>query len=345
VFARKVDAERYVTSVEHSKMTGGYIDPAAGRVTLREWAEGWMASRVHLKPKTVASYESLLRSRVLPRWGDVPLARITHASVVGWVAEMRVGGLSAQRTRHAYHLLTAMLDAAVSDNRLPRNPAAGVKLPRLPRGEQRYLNHEQVAALADAAGEYRTVVLVLAYCGLRWGEAAGLRVRRVDLLRGRLTVAETVVEIHGRAVFGTPKTHQARSVPVPRFLREELARHLAGKSPDELVFTSPRGGVLRVGNFRRGCFDAAAKSIGLDGLTPHELRHTAASLAIRAGATVKGVQGMLGHASAAMTLDRYGHLFDDELDAVAERLDTAAGVSGVCPPAEVVELPTGTTTP
>jgi integrase len=298
-----------------------------------------MANRVHLKPKTIVSYESLLRSQVLPRWGAVPLARITHGAVTSWVAELRARGLSAHRTRQAYHLVKAMLDAAVADNRLARNPAAGVKLPRLVRGEQRYLTHEQVAALADAAGEYRTLVLVLAYCGLRWGEAAGLRVRRVDLLRGRLTVAETVMEVNGRVVFGTPKSHQARAVPIPRFLRDELARQLAGKSGDELVFTSPRGGVLRVGNFRRGCFDAAANRIGLEGLHPHELRHTAASLGIAAGATVKGVQGMLGHASAAMTLDRYGHLFDDELDAVAERLDTAAAVSSRCHKADVVEMP------
>ncbi len=103
--------------------------------------------------------------------------------------------------------------------------------------------------------------------------------------------------------------------------------------------------MLRGGSFRRSVFDAAARSVGLDGLVPHELRHTAASLAIAAGATVKGVQAMLGHASAAMTLDRYGHLFDDELDAVAERLDAAvkarsdaARVSRSCHGNEIVEL-------
>ena len=132
-FARKVDAERYLTTVEHSKMTGSYTDPAAGRLTVAEWANRWMASRVHLKAKTIASYESLLRSRVLPALcGDVPLQRLTNGSVVSWVADMRAGGLSAQRTRHAYHVLKAMLDAAVADNRLARNPAGGVKLPRLP---------------------------------------------------------------------------------------------------------------------------------------------------------------------------------------------------------------------
>jgi hypothetical protein len=130
--------------------------------------------------------------------------------------------------------------------------------------------------------------------------------------------------VNGHLVFGTPKTHQTRSVPVPAFLRDRLAVHCAGKTADEFVFTAARGGVLRVRNFRRGWFDTAARRVGRDGLVPHELRHSAASVAIASGASVKGVQSMLGHASATLTLDRYGHLFGDELDAVADRIDVAA---------------------
>ena len=110
---------------------------------------------------------------------------------------------------------------------------------------------------------------------------------------------------------------------VPRFLRDSLAEQLADKAPDDLVFASRAGTPLRVQNFRRDRFDRAAVEVGLAGLTPHELRHTAASLAITAGASIKGVQEMLGHASATLTLDRYGHLFGDELDAVADRLNAA----------------------
>jgi integrase len=112
-------------------------------------------------------------------------------------------------------------------------------------------------------------------------------------------------------------------VPVPRFLGDDLASVLAGKGSDDLVFPSQTGTPLRVQNFRRSQFDRAAAAAGLEGLVPHELRHTAASLAIASGASVKGVQSMLGHASAAMTLDRYGHLFGGELDAVADRMDAA----------------------
>ena len=124
-------------------------------------------------------------------------------------------------------------------------------------------------------------------------------------------------------VVGTTKNHQRRTVPVPRFLAQELAVVVDGKSPEDLVFIAPGGGVLRNTNFRPRFFDRAARAAGLEGLTPHELRHTAASLAVAAGANVKSVQQMLGHASAAMTLDVYAGLFGDDLDAVAVRLDAA----------------------
>lgn len=339
-FARKTDAERFLTGVESRLLDGSYVDPARSQMTLGEWAAPWMAGRAHLKASTLASYRSLLTTRLLPTWGAVPLMRITHSGVVAWMAAMR-GEVSASRTRQAYHLLTSMLDDAVRDQRLARNPAAGVDLPRLPMSDRRYLTHDEVSALADAAGQYRLLVLVLAYCGLRWGEAAALKVRRVDLMRGRIEVVEAVANVNGKMIFGPPKSHQRRSVPVPRFLREDLAAHLSGKGLDDLAFTSPEGSVLRVQNFRRRGFDRATASVGLDGLVPHELRHTAASLAIAAGASIKGVQAILGHASATLTLDRYGHLFPDELDSVAERLHVARThrvVPPVCPDAEIVDL-------
>ncbi|MGX5655522.1 tyrosine-type recombinase/integrase [Geodermatophilus nigrescens] len=322
-FGRKVDAQRWLDEQTVALVRGTFVHPELSRQTVGQWAETWFAGRSHLGPKTLASYRSLLRARVLPRWEHVPLGRVAHGDVVAWVAGMRAAGLSASRTRQAYHLLTSMLDAAVKDGRLARNAAAGVDLPRLPTTDRRYLTHGQLADLADHCGPHRLLVLVLGYTGLRWGEAAALRVRRVDLLRGRIEVAESVTEVEGHSVFGPPKSHARRWVPVPRFLRDDLVDHLASRAPEEFVFPSRTGGPLRVGNFRRDRFDRAAVTVGLAGLVPHELRHTAASLAIASGASIKGVQSMLGHASAAMTLDRYGHLFGDELDAVAERMDAA----------------------
>lgn len=211
-------------------------------------------------------------------------------------------------------MLSLALSAAVKDGRIVRNVAEGGPLPRVVRRPKRYLTHAQVATLADAAAPYQTLIRVLAYSGLRWGEASALRVHAVDVERRRLEVDQAHPEVGGKIVVGTTKNHQRRSVPIPRFLAAELSEHLAGKSPADLVFTSPEGGVLRNTNFRPRFFDPATERAGIPGLTPHELRRTAASLAIKAGANVKVVQQMLGHASAAMTLDVYAGLFSDNLD-------------------------------
>lgn len=140
------------------------------------------------------------------------------------------------------------------------------------------------------------LVLVLANTGLRWGDLAVLRTSRVDLLRWRIHIAESVTELSdGRLDWGLPKSHERRWVPVPRFLVDHLAEHVAGKAPGDLVFTSPKGAVLRVRGARRAWFDRAVTLAEVpEGFHPHELRHTAASLAVSAGANVKAVQRMLG---------------------------------------------------
>ncbi|MFG2007877.1 tyrosine-type recombinase/integrase [Micromonospora sp. NPDC048868] len=303
---------------------GEWVDPALSRVTVGDWAARWLANQVQLKPSTRQRYGSLLRRQVLPVWERVPLSAVTHADVGEWVRRMTQAGLAPSTVRQAHRVFSLLLALAVRDGRLTRNVAAGVRLPRVGHADKVFLTHVQVDELAAAAEPHGLIIRVLAYTGRWWGELAALRVRRVDLMKRRLLVAESVTEVNGRAVFGTPKTHQRRSVPLPRFLVEPIAAQIAGRSGDELVFTSPAGDVLRNNNFRRRVFDRAAESIGLAGLTPHGLRHTAASLAVAEGANVKAVQRMLGHASAAMTLDVYADLFEDDLDQVADRLDRAA---------------------
>ena len=194
---------------------------------------------------------------------------------------------------------------------------------------------------------YRLVVLFLAYTGVRFGEMAALRVGRVDLFKRRAIIAESVTPVQGQGmVWGTTKTHQRREVPIPRFLIDDLARHIAGKEAGDLVFAGIRGGeALRVSTFRKA-FRPAAEKIGMPDLYPHELRHTAASLAIASGADIKVVQQMLGHGSASMTLDTYGHLFENRLDEVADAMDLArtndrraAAAAGSALPAVAPVLP------
>ncbi|MDP9445008.1 MAG: site-specific integrase [Actinomycetota bacterium] len=133
------------------------------------------------------------------------------------------------------------------------------------------------------------MVLLLAYCGLRFGEAAALRVRNVDLMRGRIRVSQSVSEVNGQQVWGTPKSHHARSVAVPRFLRDLLTEQMAGKGPEDLLFASPDGSPLRHSNLLRRTWNRATRQVGLQALTPHDLRHTAASRAVDAGANVKAL--------------------------------------------------------
>ncbi|HEY3091129.1 MAG TPA: tyrosine-type recombinase/integrase [Jatrophihabitantaceae bacterium] len=341
-FPRKIDAERFLTGVESSKLVGSFIDPQLGRVTVGEWSQRWLAGQAHLKPTTRERYAGILREHITPRWSAVRLADVSHADVQAWLTELSARRQAAT-VRKVHRVLSRVLALAVRDGRLARNPAAGVNLPRVDEGERRYLTHEQVATLADACGPYRLVVLFLAYTGLRWGEMAALRVGRLELMRRRAEVAESVTPVRGVMTWGTPKGHERRSVPIPRFLVDGLAAHIAGKTPDEPVFTGERGGVLRAQVFQRAAFTAAAEAIGVPGLHPHELRHTAASLAIAAGANVKVVQTMLGHKSATMTLDLYGHLFPDQLDEVADALDSAraAAVAHLLPNGTVIRLAAG----
>ncbi len=320
-FDRKVDAEKWLAAMSVSKDRGEWVDPSLSVVRLSEWSAQWLAGQTHLKPSTRIRYASLLATHVVPTFGNVRLSELRHAAVQTWVSGLIDKGLAAATVRQAHRVLSLVLDLAVRDGRLPRNPAHGAKMPKAATPSKRYLSHDQVHALAEECGRYRTAVLTLAYCGLRFGELAGLRTSDVDLMRRRITVQRAVVDLGGKLILGTPKSHQEREVPVPKFLAELLAHELHGRTADDPAFPSPRGGFLRNYSFRRQWFDSAATAVGVDGLTPHELRHTAASLAIASGASVKVIQRMLGHASAAMTLDVYSHLFADDLDTVADRLN------------------------
>ncbi|MGI8867654.1 MAG: tyrosine-type recombinase/integrase [Mycobacteriales bacterium] len=330
-FDKRSDAERFLTSIEHAKLSGGYVDPALGRMTIGAYADLWIARQVQLRPSTRDRYATIIRTHIRPAFGQLPLTHLERSAVAAWVADLSAAGLAPPTVRHVHRVLHMIVQGAVRDSRIARNVCAGVPLPRGGERHKRFLDHGQVNALADAAGGARLPILVLAYCGIRFGELAALRVRSVDTLRRRLTIAESATEVAGRMVFGPPKSGRRRSVPIPRSLIEPLAVQCAGKDKDALVFTAPEGGVIYLRNWRRRVFDPAVRAAGLESLTPHELRHTAASLAVAAGASVKSVQRMLGHASAAMTLDVYAGLFDDDLDSVADRLDRAAADALVTP--------------
>ena len=225
--------------------------------------------------------------------------------------------------------MSAALDHAMRSGRIRANPARGLGLPRIQRRDYVFLTHDQVRDLAFETGPWRVLVLLLGYTGLRWGEATALRVCDVDLVRRRIDVRRAFSDVGGRIVLGTPKSHQSRTVPIPRFLACEISLALAGKDADDLVFTMPAGSMVRLSNWRRAAFLPARSRAGVSArFRIHDLRHTAASLMIQAGYPPKMLQEIMGHASITTTLDLYGHLYPGDMDRYAERLDSAADQAG-----------------
>jgi integrase len=324
-FRRKTDAQRWLDEQTSSLVQGTWIDPERSKTTVSEVADTWM-STPDWKATTKARNRGNLDNYILPRWGAVKLRDVAHDDVQAWVNGLSVPGpdgpgLAPNTVRKVAGNLSSILSAAVASKRLPSNPMDDIRLPAAASKRRRYLSAEEVEQFADAAGDrHKLVVYVLAYTGLRIGELAALRIKDVDTVRRRLRVEESMTEVNGKTVFSDPKDYQRRTVPYPSFLQDMIVDQVKERDPDDFLFASPKGGVLRYRNMRRGWWDVAAEDAGLEGLTPHSMRHTAASLAVHSGASVLALQRMLGHEKPSMTLDVYSDLFDDDLDALADRL-------------------------
>jgi integrase len=330
-FRTKRDAEIFASSVEVSKLKGEYVAPALGRVTVGELAPDWLARKQSKAPSHYRMVESAWRVHVQPRWGGVRVADVDTLGVEDWVAAMLDKGSGATTVLRAYGVLSGILADAVKAKRIAVNPVKGVEnLPRKMAKRRVYLSADDVYRLADESGEHRALVLVLAYCGLRWGEAIGLRVRDVEFLRRRLTVSENAVQLGTRHAVGPTKGRKARSVPVPAFVLDELSAQCKGKASSDLVFPDRDRGYLQRPKSSTGWFQAAVKKAKVQKITPHDLRHTCASLAVSAGVNVLALQRMLGHKSAKVTLDTYADLFDDDLDAVAVSLHARYSTAHNC---------------
>lgn len=280
-------------------------------MTLGEYAQEWLDSKHNLKPSTRSRYQVVVDTAIA-KHSDMALGDISRQFVQEWVADLNAD-LAPASVHKTVGVLRQVLAMAVSDNRLVLNPADGVELPAVGTVEQRFLTLEQLHALADAAGENRPLVYLLGTCGLRFGEAAELRWRDLDLARLSIRLARSVTLVDNKFVVGTPKGGKGRAVSLPAFVADLLT---AGDR-DALVFPDSAGGYIRGTNVRRRWWSQAVTAAQLPtDFKIHELRHTAASLAIQAGANIKSLQNMLGHESAALTLDRYGHIYGSDVEAV-----------------------------
>jgi integrase len=324
-FRTKTAARRFLNDVEAAKDRGNWIDPAGAKLLFGDWADHHAETWLHLRAATRARAESLMRNHVLSRFDDCRLGIITPVDVQAWVNELIAEGLSASTVHGCYRIFSQVMDSAVTSNLIPVSPCRQIALPRLERTEMHFLMPEQIHSLAAACKGYSTLIYSAAYLGLRWGELAGLRRVRVNLLRQTVEVTEILTDVKGHLAFGPPKTTASRrSVSVPKFLKDMLEEQLKTRPPgdDALVFVGRDGAPLRASNFRRCHWKPAVARARLpEDLRFHDLRHTAASLLIAQGAHPKEIQSRLGHSSITTTLDRYGHLFPGLDDRLREGLD------------------------
>lgn len=333
-FDRKVDAERYGALVEADKARGQWLDPELAKRRYGDWILEWIGpSSVNLKPKTVYGYEMIMRLRILPTFTDVPLGSIASLDVQAWVAEIVEDGYSSSTVRNTFNLFSKSMKAAVDAGFIGRNPCLGTALPKLGSAHEvwRILTPQEIESLAANVPERhrdrtRALILVLAYGGLRWGEAVALRRKHCDLPLGRLRIEESATLVGSKLVLGTPKSGRARAVSLPKFVQSALEEHLEShvdSSPDALVFSSLGGSMMLGANFGRDVWKKALEAAELGHVRPHDLRHTCASLMIQVGAHPKAIQLHLGHASIEVTMNLYGHLFPNHMEAQAAKMDDA----------------------
>jgi integrase len=295
------------------------------RMTFAEWADEWLATAVHLKPKTRVGYESILRNRVLPVFGERRVSTITQLDVRRFVADLATAGDEPGTIRNTFNVLRLVFGAAAGSGAIRINPCIGVRMPRSARDEMLFLQPEEILRLADAINPaFRVLVLLAAYTGLRAGEIGALRVGRLDLLRGTALVRESLADVKGKLVFGPTKTYAHRTARLPQFLCDDLADHLGTgqHDPTDLVFTTTTGRPIRHNLFYARHFKPAVVHAGLPpALRFHDLRHTCAALLIAKGAHPKAIMERLGHSSIQVTLDRYGHLFPGLDEALTDELE------------------------
>ena len=328
-FATKTDAEVWLTLKEAEIRNGDWINPDDGKISLAEYARVWIDERTGLRPKTVELYRYLLRKHLAQVLGPVPIADIQPGHVRRWRKTLLDDGVSTITMAKAYRLLKAILNTALDDGVIRRNPCRIKGAGREKSPERPTLAIAQAYALAEAIGQrYRALVLLAMFSSLRWGELGALRRCDIDLAARTVRVSRQLAEARGGGfTFGPPKSEAGtRVVTIPEVIIPVVQWHLscfAQPGDDGLVFTSLRGRPLRHSHFRQREWLPALKAAGLADFHFHDLRHSGNTLAASAGATLRELMDRMGHDSerAAMI---YLHGSDARQHEIADSLSKLA---------------------
>jgi integrase len=332
-FTRKGEAERWLANIQSDIARGGYRDPAAARTTFKEYAEKWRAQQPH-RPGTSRLYERTLRLHVNPVIGGRQLGALRRSDVQGLVAGMVSGGYKPKTIENVVRLVRAVLNAAVDDGIIATSPHRKVTRPAVEHRHVVPLPLDGVRRAADVISPRMSALVLLSVgTGLRQGEALGVTVDRVNLFRREVTVDRQLVKVVGKPpALGSLKTASSRRVvPMPGFVVDALAAHLAAYSPgrDGLVFSGAHGQPIARAWLHRAWRKAIVEAGLPSDTTWHLLRHTYASILIDGGESVTVVARRLGHANPSETLRTYSHLWPDSDERTRQVVDAAFAVGSI----------------
>jgi integrase len=325
-FETKMDAEAWLVDERRLVASGNWVSPADREqghlkpITLDEYARPWLADRI-LKPRTREHYQQLLDHHILPTLGDKPLPALTSVTIRTWHAEL--GTRTPTLRAHAYGLLRSILASAVYDRLIVQNPCHIRGAGNSKRVHKiKPLTLPELEVLTAAMPErYQAMVLLAAWCGLRFGELAELRRSDLDLKNGRIKIRRAVVRAAGKVIIGTPKSEAGiRDVAIPPHLVPILKTHIGEHAEfgRDLLFPAANGGHLAPSSLYK-VFYPARKAAGRPDLRWHDLRHTGAVLAAATGATLAELMARLGHSTQGAAL-RYQHAAQDRDAEIARRL-------------------------
>lgn len=324
-FTTRNAAEKWERDQLTSLDTGEWTDPRAGRVTLAQVAPQFLSERQRpLAPKTRELYDDLLERFILPRWGETRLASISTDGIRRWLADVSASSTEMQAAK-CYRLLRAILNVAVADRVLARNPCTirGAGQDRSP--ERPLATPEQLVALANVIVPHlRAFILLAGFGGLRRGELLALRREDIDIDRRTVRVNKQLVRLRKVGSVETkPKSAAGtRTITLPPFVVEELERHLeqfVGPGPSARVFVGEKGGPLSLATLYPA-YERARVAAGVPNLTIHDLRHAAGTLAAWTGATTKELMSRMGHSTMSASL-RYQHAAQSRDAEIAEKLE------------------------
>jgi len=320
-FTRKVDAQSWLDQVTTAIVTGQYVDPKAGKTTLRSYSDGWEAAQV-ASAATARITDNALRLHILPNMGDRPMSSIRPSDVQAWVKGLSQK-LSPGSVRNIYDVLARVFSAAVEDRVVALSPCRKIKLPQMSSEEVTPPTVDEVIKVVEAMpDELKAAAVLLSGSGLRIGEMLGLKVADIDFLRRTVRVERQRLQ---SGLIAPPKSKKStRTVPVGQVVLDVLAAHLAEHPSGEWLFLDDSGDPLNYQAWQKAWLPTR-KAVGTD-MDTHGLRHFFASALIAGGASVKMVQVVLGHSSAMITLRYYAHLWPGDEDRTRVVIDTTLNI-------------------